>query len=245
MYESTANDATQNEDSQPSIDEATASSFTAYQACEQQNATPTPGNLTFTASEPANRLEDPGLFDRVAALERMVNHLVEWSKSDYHQRVIGTQPAAFQASITSPSTHEDEDENNMFAARVLPDDLSLSSQLGAIRALLSKPSSPKPSSRQNSRSQILVEFPDPPTLQRLFHVFFSDFDSYFPFLDQNETEARIFTTLRRLGYSSNTCNLLVPNKDLSVISLTCLMLAMAECLDSEGGAVDADSKPGW
>jgi hypothetical protein len=115
-------------------------------------------------------------------------------------------------------------------------------------AYLSRPTSPKRSNlgRRHPKSQLLVEFPDPPTLQHLLAVYFRDFDCYFPFLDREETEPRIYALIRRLGYSSYNRMLLVGTQDLSLIALTSIMLGFAECLDSEEGARDGDSsKPGW
>lgn len=160
--------------------------------------------------------------------------------------MIESQQTTFRTPLRPPSAHGDEEENNMFAARHSPDDLSLSSQVTAMGALLSKPPSPKPNSlKQSSKSPTLVELPDPSSLQHLLDVYFCDFDSYFPFLDREETESRIYAVIRRLGYSSYNRMLLVTSEELSVVTLTCLMLAMAECLDSVEGAVDADSRPGW
>ena len=136
----------------------------------------------------------------------------------------------------------------MFAVRKSgPNDVSLSSQVAAMGAYLSRPTSPKPrtSGRHIPKSQMLVELPDPPTLQHLLDVYFRDFDCYFPFLQREDTESRIYTLIRRLGYSSYNRMLLVANQDLALIALTCVMLAMAECLDSEHGACDTDSRPGW
>ena len=39
--------------------------------------------------------------------------------------------------------------------------------------------------------------------------------------------------------------LVVTAEDLSVIALSCIMLALAECVDSGEGACDGDTKPGW
>ena len=135
----------------------------------------------------------------------------------------------------------------MFAIRESgPDDLSLSSQVAAMSALLSRPGSPNHATwKENSKFHIFVELPDPPTLQHLLDVYFCDFDCYFPFMERQGTESRIYRVLRRLGYSSYNRMLLVTSQALSTMALTCIMLAMAECLDSAEGARDADSRPGW
>ena len=159
---------------------------------------------------------------------------------------VDSSPPTYQSPIRLPQADEDKEED-MFAARHSgPDDLSLSSQVAAMSAFLSKPASPKPFSEQeDSKFHVFVELPDPPTLRNLLDVYFRDFDCYFPFLDRQETESRIYSTIRRLGYSSYNRMLLVTNQDLSLIALTCVMLAMAECLDSGDDARDAESRCGW
>src|ERR1700753_4180150 len=98
-----------------------------------------------------------------------------------------SQQSAFQTPMRAPAAHDEEEENNMFAARPSPDDLSLSSQVTAMGALLSKPSSPKPNSlKQNPKQSVLVELPDALFLQRFLDVYFRDFDCYFPFLHREE-----------------------------------------------------------
>lgn len=159
----------------------------------------------------------------------------------------GLSPSSgFRAQIQPTPADEDEEEN-MFAAREQgPDDLSLSSQVAAMGAFLSKPSSPKPvKGKRNREFQMLVELPDPMVLQDMLDVYFYDMDCYFPFLDRSETQTRIYAAIRRLGYSSYNRILLVTSADLSLMALVCLMLAMAECLDSEEGACDTDARPGW
>jgi hypothetical protein len=143
--------------------------------------------------------------------------------------------------------NEDDDDANQFAVRVTAqDDLSLSSQVAAIGALLSRPPSPRPDSgKQNVRGEVLVEFPDPSALQHLLDVYFRDLDNYFPFLDRQDTESRIYSVIHRLGYSSYNRMLVVTMEDLSIIALACIMLALAECLDTGEGACDGDTKPGW
>ena len=115
----------------------------------------------------------------------------------------------------APAVVDEDTEGNMFAVRESgPDDVSLSSQVAAMGAYLSRPASPKPRmrSRQLSKSQMLIELPDPPTLHHLLNVYFRDFDCYFPFLERKDTEARIYGLIRRLGYSSYNRMLLVGNE---------------------------------
>ena len=190
-------------------------------------------------------LSDPrvdGLCDRVRALERMLTHLLKSAKVTEDS----SPGATFQTPVR-PSVPDEHDDANQFAVRATAhDDLSLSSQVAAMSALLSRPPSPRPgSSKQNVRGEVLVEFPDPSALQHLLDVYFRDMDSYFPFLDRQDTESCIYSVIRRLGYSSYNRMLVVTMEDLSIIALACIMLALAECLDTGEGACDGDTKPGW
>lgn len=183
-----------------------------------------------------------GLCDRIRALERMLTHLLKLTLVSEDS----SPGATFQTHFT-PGLPEEDDNANQFAVRATAhDDLSLSSQVAAMSALLSRPPSPKPGSgKQNTRLEVLVEFPDPPSLQHLLDVYFRDMDNYFPFLDRQDTESRIYSVIRRLGYSSYNRMLVVTTEDLPVIALACIMLALAECVDSGEGACDGDTKPGW
>lgn len=183
-----------------------------------------------------------GLCNRVRALERMMAHVLESSKP-FEDLSAST---ALQAPMR-PISSDDEDEANQFAVRsTAPDDLSLSSQLAAMGAYLSRPASPKANdSKQHTKGKLLVKFPDPMSLQRLLDVYFRDMDNYFPFLDRRETEMRIDRVARRLGYSSYNRILVVPTEDLSDIALACIMLALAESLDTGKTSCEAAGKPGW
>lgn len=183
-----------------------------------------------------------GLCDRVRALERMMTHLLKSPKMAEDS----SPGATFQNSLRS-GLPDEVDDTNQFAVRVTAnDDLTLSSQVAAMSALLSKPPSPRPDHRKQSvNSEVLVEFPEPSALQHLIDVYFRDMHNYFPFLDQEETEPRIYSVIRRLGYSSYNRILVVTTEDLSIVALTCMMLSLAECLDTGEGACDGDTKPGW
>ena len=214
----------------------------------EKTCLPSPSPAEAQSSIDTIRTEPPGrkdaeLGDRVRALERMVSHMVESAKI---YSIVESSPPAFQPRVDIPLVDEGKEED-MFAARDSgPDDLSLSSQVAAMSALLSQHTPQKPpSGPQDSKFQLVIDLPDPPTLQHLLDVYFRDFDCYFPFLDRQDTESRIYGVIRRLGYSSYNSKLLVTSQNLSLIALTCLMLAMAECQDSEAGACDADSRSGW
>lgn len=125
-------------------------------------------------------------------------------------------------------------------------DLSLSSQIAAMSAHLSRPASPtRRLDRKAIKFHMLVEFPDPSTLKRRLDIYFHDFDCYFPFVDRQHTEPLISKVIRRLGYSTYNRHLLVTNEDLSTIALACVMLALAESLDEDDTPSSTDPRPGW
>lgn len=184
------------------------------------------------------------LCDRVNALERTLAHVVELARVDND----GSPTASFQPMLRLHGAGNDQDDQdaNQFAARATPPhDLTLSSQVAAMSALLSRPPSPCNHSHQpNNKVESLIEFPDPASLQHLLDVYFHDFDAYFPFLDRQDTVSRIYSAIRRLGYSSYNRIVVVTVEHLSTIALASSMLAMAECMDSDKGACDGERKPG-
>lgn len=184
-----------------------------------------------------------GLYDRVKALERILTHVLKSAK------VTGESSlgAISQAPVRSTEPDEEPNDAGQFSMQASAnDDLSLSSQVAAMKDLLSRPPSPRPGvPKESSTVEVLVELPDPASLKYLLDVYFRDLDNYFPFLDRQDTESCIYSVIHRLGYSSNSHILVVPSKDLPVIALACIMLALAECLDSGEGACDADAQPGW
>ena len=173
----------------------------------------------------------------------MLSHLLKTPKV--------TEASSPGATFQTPRGHnipDGDDDTNQFAVRLIAQkDLSLSPQVADMRALLSRPPSPRPGSgKQGFRGEVLIEFPDPSALQHLFDVYFREMDNYFPFLDRQQTESLIYSVIRRLGYSSYNRMLVANLEDLSVIALACIMMAMAECLDTDDGARDgdADVRPG-
>ncbi|KAK3117446.1 hypothetical protein LTR53_001211 [Teratosphaeriaceae sp. CCFEE 6253] len=160
-------------------------------------------------------------------------------------------PTAFLGTSLRPTATEDEDDDGdnddadqfVAGARVL-DDVSLSSHVAAMGALLSRPPSPGPRrSTPNTKPRLLDELPE--LLEHLLDVYFHDFDGYSPFLDCQELESRVYSIIRRLGYSAYNLVLLASVDDLSIIAILCIMIALAECLDPKEGVCDGDSKPGW
>lgn len=215
-------------------------------ATSSHSAVPQARNPDLTSSLRDSRAQcDPrvdGLCERTEALERMVTHLLKSAKG----KEAPSPGATLQTPVRSSVPEEDEVADQFAVRTVTHNDLSLSSQVAVMSALLSKPPSPKPDcGKPNARVEVLVEFPDPPTLQHLLDVYFRDMDNYFPFLHPQHTESRIYCVIRRLGYSSYNRMLLVTIGDLPIVALACIMLALAECVDSGEGARDGDTKPGW
>ncbi len=197
-------------------------------------------------SPPLPGLTDPrvdGLCDRVKVMEHTLARLLESTDA--------TRDASLEdpLRVAADRANEvcDEDDANQFTARnIAYDDLTLSSQVAAMSALLSRPPSPKPrSGKPKPRIELLLDLPDTSSLQHLLDVYFRDFDCYFPFLDIADTQARIHSVLHRLGHSDHNRVVVVTMRDLSIVSLLCYMLAMAECVDAGDGACDGDMRPGW
>ncbi|SCV27517.1 uncharacterized protein FFB14_01590 [Fusarium fujikuroi] len=193
-------------------------------------------------------LSDPRvdeLCDRVSTIEGMLTRLVKSAKGTGDSSPSATFSTPVERSVTVPG--EDDDDADQFALPTIAhDDLTLSSQVAAMSAFLSRPPSPKPGSgRQTATFQVLVELPDTSSLQHLLDVYFREMNSYFPFLDREDTELRIYGVVGRLGYRPCNRTLAVTKEDLSVIALTYIMLALADCVDPGEGACDGDTKPGW
>lgn len=148
--------------------------------------------------------------------------------------------------VTNKDAADDHETDQFVAGVAIHDGISLSSQVNAMSALLSRPPTPTTGGfRPNTEAEIIVELPDPTMLQHLFDVYFYDFDSYFPIIDRQEFESLVYSIIHRLGYCASNF-LVVPGvHDLSTIALVCVMLALAECLDTGDGAHDGDDKPGW
>lgn len=179
------------------------------------------------------------LCNRVRALERLLNHALKSLSKVTEETLSGRSPSQVNVSA-------DDDANQFAAQETATDDLSLSSQVAAMGALLSRQSSPKPASgKLNVKTDVLIELPDVVALQHLLDVYFRDMDNYFPFLDRQDTESAIFTAIRRLGYMNDNRMMVVPMEDLSVVALASIMLALAECLDTDAGACDGNVRPGW
>ncbi|KAF5703611.1 hypothetical protein FGLOB1_8990 [Fusarium globosum] len=172
-------------------------------------------------------LSDPRvdeLCDRVSTIEGMLTRLVKSAKGTGDSSPSATFSTPVERSVAVPG--EDDDDADQFALPTTAhDDLTLSSQVAAMSAFLSRPPSPKPGSgRQTATFQVLVELPDTSSLQHLLDVYFREMNSYFPFLDREDTELRIYGVVGRLGYRPCNRTLAVTKEDLSVIALTYISL---------------------
>ncbi|KAF5710205.1 hypothetical protein FMUND_9627 [Fusarium mundagurra] len=196
---------------------------------------------------PDGALSDPRvdeLYDRVRTMECTLTQLLKSAKETEASSIGATFSTPVECSVTLPD--EDDDGDQFALPPTAHDDLTLSSQVAAMRAFLSRPPSPKPvGGKQTATAQVLVEFPKTSTLHHLLDVYFRDMNSYFPFLDRQDTELRIYGVVGRIGHTSYDRSIAVTKEDLSVIALTYIMMALADCVDPGEGASDGDTKPGW
>ncbi|KAH8819259.1 hypothetical protein F5884DRAFT_848585 [Xylogone sp. PMI_703] len=125
-------------------------------------------------------------------------------------------------------------------------DLSLSSQLGALRKLLKVRSgvSRRTSQAPNSASVFPLELPRPSRLRYLLYVYFREMGSYFPFLDQHDIEIRALKAAEVLGYTEYDIIIDVDTSYCTIIALLCNIIAIGECMDPEDNNSE-DSRPGW
>jgi hypothetical protein len=93
-------------------------------------------------------------------------------------------------------------------------------------------------------SQVIVHLPKPARLHYLLQLYFRDYDSYFPYLNQSTTESRIFKNLEELHYREDNCTLFVGDEHSSLLALLCNMLAIAEIFDPQVG-IREGFIPGW
>lgn len=87
------------------------------------------------------------------------------------------------------------------------------------------------------------ELPAPAQLRRLFEIYFRDFECYLPYLDQTDTERRVFHMLGQLDYGEHNQRLYIESRHYPLAALICNILAMAESLDPKSVALE--SRPGW
>jgi hypothetical protein len=155
-------------------------------------------------------------------------------------------PKTAHSSHSSPDWDDETDAYNVQESRLRS--VSLSSQLLSIRELV-HPNSKGKSSSTSIRSALqdrvfAVELPRPTRLNELLDVYFQDLDSFFPFIERDGTQARIQTTLRRLGLADNQHIIDVKPADCFIIALLCNMLAVAECF-CVTGSPSHEIRPGW
>lgn len=141
---------------------------------------------------------------------------------------------------------ENGDETDTFNNGTGSNNLSLSAQLVDLRKLvrLSSGLSRRPLQSAGWNRIFPLELPHPTRLRYLTGVYFREMDSFFPFLDQHDTDTRVFNALEKLGYSD--CNPIVDvdTAHYPIIALLCNMLVLGECQDPEIKGCD-DPRPGW
>jgi hypothetical protein len=165
------------------------------------------------------------------------------SSVDQHERPAFLNPVA--SIVDSPQTFGEETdtfEPNAYGVK----NLSLSSQLATLRELLRlRSDSPVPFLQMQFPGRTFpLELPRTSTLRHLLDVYFRDMDSFFPYLDQKDTENRISQALKTLEYSEHNHIIDVDVQHYSLIALLCNMLVMGECLDPDERHSE-DSRPGW
>jgi hypothetical protein len=141
---------------------------------------------------------------------------------------------------------DNSEETDTFNNGTGPNNLSLSAQLADLQKLLrlSSDLSGRTASASNWNRILPLELPHPARLRYLLGVYFREMDSFFPMLDELDTEAGIFKALEDLNYSD--CNLIidVDTRHYSKLALLCSILVLGECLDPAVVGCD-NPKPGW
>lgn len=107
--------------------------------------------------------------------------------------------------------------------------LPIGSQLNALRRLRRPGSMGDPG---NSSQSVLatVTLPDPKTFWELVNVFFQEFESYFPCLNQSVIYERLSVVLSIHGYDQGTCQIVIGSDYCKIIAIALNMLAYAESL---------------
>ncbi|XHG03943.1 hypothetical protein AWENTII_007226 [Aspergillus wentii] len=149
------------------------------------------------------------------------------------------------ADIVDTTRGLDEDTDAYDVVERRSRGISLASQLQSLRELVC---SSKPLSGTSERQSLLnrvfaVELPRPGRMKSLLDVYFRDLDSFFPFLDREETEGRVLGVLEKLGYDEHHHIIDVDFRHHSTVALLCNMIAVAECFSPYENTEDV--RPGW
>ncbi|KAF2494597.1 hypothetical protein BU16DRAFT_589557 [Lophium mytilinum] len=190
------------------------------------------------------------LEDRLALLQEEVRRVSEANPKQTNASVQRTSRPSNASNLTPylvDLTQPLRDETDTFD--LTGNDyrsLSLSSQLVALHELLSAGSAKaRPvATPANPDRTFPLELPRPSRLKHLLDIYFRDMDSFFPYLDQTDTEARIFQTLQSLGYSDYNLIVDIDFPRHPITALLCNILAMGDCMDPQRVKAD-DVRPGW
>lgn len=161
-----------------------------------------------------------------------------------------SKPDLLSAANSNHSSPDwDDDETDAYDVQDRrPQSVSLSSQLLCLRELVhpkAREATSPPSIRNSLQDRVFsVELPRPSRLDYLLDIYFRDLDSFFPFIERDGTQAKIHTTLHRLGHSDSQHIIDVKFEDCFIIALLCNMLAVAECF-CVSGCPSHEIRRGW
>ncbi|TVY47622.1 Terreic acid cluster-specific transcription factor [Lachnellula occidentalis] len=187
--------------------------------------------------------------ERIALLQEEVKRVAKRSTSMLPQE--GKPPiqrrrltisSSVQYAIDFPrGLTEETDTFNLNLSRCR--NISLSSQLLALHEL-SSPSEEDPHPNFANGRVFTIELPKPSRLRHLVTVYFGEMGSFFPVLDQDDTQKRVFQALDDLDYSEYETIIDVDAQNHAIVALLCNMLAIGESMDSTSSDKE-DSRPGW
>ncbi|KAJ6010384.1 hypothetical protein N7451_001796 [Penicillium sp. IBT 35674x] len=147
----------------------------------------------------------------------------------------------------SHSPHSLENQADLYKCDVqVPPNVSIASQLAVLRATVRAPSaSQQPPLERAARlvRPFPFELPRPRRVRHLLDVYFRDMDSFFPFLDREDLNKRVFSALHLLGYSDHATIVDVGEDNHILLAVLCNVLMMGECLDPDEQS--EDTRPGW
>lgn len=128
-------------------------------------------------------------------------------------------------------TAEEEEETDTFDNGGGRNSVSLSAQLADIRIRFGiRNTNPKNMANSPGKDRVFrLELPPPSRLRQLLGVYFVEMGSFFPFLDQHDTETRISGTLHHLGYSEQDTVVEVDRSVHSIMAVLCNLMVLGEC----------------
>lgn len=149
---------------------------------------------------------------------------------------------------TFDSSHLGTEDSDTFDNGAGGNNLSLSAQLLDLQKCLKVRAGITFKCTQNLHHHRVfpLELPNPTELRRLLTICFRELNSFFPFLDQSDTESRAFRTLEGLDYSEYNLIVDVDTHSHAILALVCNLLALGESYDFEArGFGSGNNRPGW